>query len=208
MWSFKIKSGLFNTASLIIALMIRPAELNKSKEQLNYSPHHQTWMLKSPIIRYTSSQNLFLTIPVSINVVFALITLVFSLWHLIKLWGHICSRSGSCLLNANNVLRNGTRAFLASATVRRPFERGWKGMASPRLLQITQCIPNERKTMPRLPTSCLIKRRQIHQCCSVVAAWLPFSHYLVAFIEADHRKSPITCLLRPSQPQRGSFWSV
>lgn len=100
------------------------------------------------------------------------------------LWGRICSCGGSCLLNANNVLRNGTRTFLASATVRQPFEKEWKGMVSPWLLQITQRIPYERKTMAALPTSCLIKQRQIHQCCSALAAWLPFSHHL--FTEASH----------------------
>lgn len=34
---------------------------------------------------------------------------------------------GLCLLNANNELRNGTRALLASAVVRRPFKGGMKG---------------------------------------------------------------------------------
>lgn len=65
--------------------------------------------------------------------IYALITWLVSVWHLIKLLGHIRSSGGSCLLNANNVLRNGNRAFLASSAVRRPFEEGWKGMASPRL---------------------------------------------------------------------------
>lgn len=79
--------------------------------------------------------------------------------------------------------------------------RGWKGMASPRLQQITQCVSNERKTMPHLPTSCLIKRGQIHQCCSVVATWLPFSlHNSDTWEKAIKRKSPVTWLSKPSHP--------
>lgn len=82
-------------------------------------------------------------------------------------------------------------------------ERGWH---LPRLPQITQCIPNERKTMPHLPTSCFIKRGQIHHHrCPVVATWLPFSHHLVTLVKANGGKSPVTSLLRPLQPQRFNF---
>lgn len=119
----------------------------------------------------------FLFTCVWIDLIFGLITLSFSLWHRIKLWGNICSSGGTCLLNTNNVLRNGTGTVwhpLRSGGHLRRDERGWH---LPGLPQITQCIPNERKTMPLLPTSCLIKRGQIHQCCSVVATWLPFSHH-------------------------------
>ena len=110
-----------------------------------------------------------------IDVVFASITcFIFPLWQLIKLWSLICCSADPCLPNDNNVLRNATAAFLANTAVRRRFKEGWKGMASPQLPQITPCIPNEGKTMPGLPNSCLIKHGQIHQCCSVVATWLPF----------------------------------
>lgn len=84
--------------------------------------------------------------------------------------------------------------------------RGWKGMASPRLQQITQCVSNERKTMPHLPTSCLIKRGQIHQCCSVVTTWLLFSpHNSDTREKAIQRKSPFTWLWKQSHPQSQPF---
>lgn len=112
---------------------------------------------------------LWLCAAVCASVFFALITLSFPVWHIIKLWGDICSSGG--LLRAKNVLRNGTGAFLASSVARRPFEEGWKGKASPWLPQITQCIPNERETMAPLPTGCRTKPGQIQHCCSVVALW-------------------------------------
>lgn len=35
-----------------------------------------------------------------------------------------------------------------------------------------------------------------------------FHTILVTFIKADHRKSPVSCLMKPSQPQGVNFWRV